>query len=64
MRTFKLSEKRANTFKYGIRSRYHPFNAYYIFKCQYYYKLNNYGIRDERIGDYTNKMLYTDYENL
>ena len=62
MQTFKLSEKKSDNFNFGIRRyRYHKFNVYYIFKSQYYYKLITHNISDERINDYTHKMLHTYY---
>jgi len=64
MQTFKLSSKKSFYVKRVIGDSYYLFNVYYIFKCQYFHKLTSHDIRDERIDDYTNKMLYTDYENL
>lgn len=61
MQTFKLSDKKSPIIKLSRRGSYHPFNVYYIFKCQYLYKLHNYSICDERITIHTHKMLYTDY---
>ena len=58
MQTFKLSGKKSFYVKSVIGDSYYSFNVYYIFKCQYFHKLNSYDIIDERIDIHTNKMLY------